>query len=427
VDQVSSQPALSHVRGQNHNHPSSGLAKFTTWGCTRGLSLGRVTASTIRLPGRLLRTVGSALSAPGKGLRLLGDHVAKNGNWFSRAAGAMLKGLGHIVGLPGKIVKGAGNVIGGVAGLVGHAVTFGEKALIASVKGLGAFALGTVSLIGTVFTAGQWSLPKAGLSKAGEILKNIWMTQGEPQVGLTKAKAQEMLPRAKLMAVTCSSHDDRLPDGFTSLRRDEIPAKYQKWFQEPTNGDVKNKAYLNSDAWSALRVSVTKSPEGKVILAFKGTDPNPMNGRFATVKSDLMGAMGVADSAFRDARDLVKAFVAKYGRDSVEVMGHSLGGALAQFSGIKCGIKVTSFNGMGLTPHLRDKLVDYSELFSRRTNMSQAQVEHFDTAHDPLSQKAQTRYMPFGLTQLGDRFKVGGMSGHSMSGVYTDIESIANS
>ncbi|MDK2122949.1 lipase family protein [Parachitinimonas caeni] len=175
---------------------------------------------------------------------------------------------------------------------------------------------------------------------------------------------------------------------------------------------------------SALEVSVSKGPDGKVYVAFKGTDGK----RPGTCAADALGAFGVADSSFRMARDLVKEMVAMHGADNVHVVGHSLGGTLAQFAGIKAGVPVTCFNSMGLPGHLCDKLIDLRELGSGQSKLKQAHVEHINSEGDALSQKLQTRYLPFGLTQVGERYKVEGASGHSINaknGLLSELNKLA--
>ena len=379
---VNSGPAsgLRQITGSGSRVPESDLTACTTWG--NGVSLGRVVASAIRLPGRGLVELGK---------------LADNSN------SAIARGLGGIS-------KVMGNAIGAASGIAGQAVTLAERALINSLKGLGGLCLTMVGLLPRLF--GHTATLDAGVA----LVKVAWMTRGQSHQPLTAEVATRIGPLAELMANTCSGSAKKLPEGFTALKKDQLPQRWQQDYREPEANNPNGKGMLKTDALSALQVSLSTDSQGTVYVCFKGTDV----ARPATVLSDALGAFGVADSSFRMARDLVADLSNKY-PGKVHVMGHSLGGALAQFAGIKAGVPVSCFNSMGLPAHLCDKLVDLKEL-GQNSKLQHAKVEHFNSDHDLLSTKAQTRFMPIGLSQLGVRYKVEDGGGHRMGALKEGIQ-----
>lgn len=117
----------------------------------------------------------------------------------------------------------------------------------------------------------------------------------------------------------------------------------------------------------------------------------------------------------------MKAFVDKHGKDNVEVTGHSLGGGLAQYAGIKHGTKVTAFNSMGLHVHLRDRL--------GADKLDRANVTHVNSSGDPLSQKVENgRFGIDASAQVGKRYVIETEhnGGHKMANVLDGVVKTAN-
>ena len=179
-----------------------------------------------------------------------------------------------------------------------------------------------------------------------------------------------------------------------------------------TPGKSENDPFiLTGDAWSALKVAVYKRGD-TMVLSFVGTQPAKRPG---TLKSEAGAALGIKDRAFQDADRLVKAFAQQYG-GKVEVLGHSLGGGLAQYAGIKHGLKVTAFNSMGLHVGLRDRLAH---------KLDDANVTHVNTSGDPLSQKVE--HGVFGLdasSQVGKRYVIEHSGGHRMEAVTAGLDAL---
>lgn len=159
---------------------------------------------------------------------------------------------------------------------------------------------------------------------------------------------------------------------------------------------------LTGSAWSGLAVDVYKQDNGKIALAFGGTNGIP-DGTWVT---SAAATVGIQPSAFKQATKLVSAFVKKHGADNVEIWGHSLGGALAQYAGIDNGVKVTAFNSLGLHVTQRNELGG---------KMSHANVTHVNTGGDWLSQGVQHITAATQVTTTGQLFFIPGDGGHNDS------------
>jgi hypothetical protein len=388
---------LAQIKGATSSTKHCDLSKFTTWGGS-GLSLGRLIGSTLRLPGRLIAKTGVGIEAAG----------AKISNTAGR----------FVVNNTGSGIKNLGNILGAAAGMTGSLVTLAERGVFNSLKGLAGITVGGIGL-----TTGLLSLGKYGSSMrstGATLIKNAFMTRGEPAQKLTQAKASEIANLITLQRAVGSGKDNVLPKGFTALKKAEIPAKFQRYYKEASTEKEKT-LLMTGKLTSALRVSISRGPNNEIYVAFKGTDGKP-----GTLTSDVLGVLGIADSSFRMARDLVGDLAKMHGAENIHVQGHSLGGALAQFAGIKAGVaSVTCFNSLGLPGVLCDKLVDLNEIGKGKLKHA-TNVEHFNSSADKLSQGIQSLHLPFGLSQLGTRYVVEG-GRHSFPGLQDAINTLARS
>lgn len=370
---------LDQIQGTASPHSSStiDLSRFTTWG--NGLSLGRLVGGAVRLPGR--------------GLEKLGEYC-EGSDW----RGVHYFGVG---------ARSLGSLIGAIGSIVGQVITLSERLFLNSLKGLGGVALVMAGAIALPF--GNTSLFDRGVSW----LKDAWMTRGEaqdvvPWHGDHRARAAD-LAESMLVAEQgcfdfldgwCEAMGAEQEEGATVSQDRKIPERWQSRYT--CLGDDGSFGVISG---LSVPVGVRWGEDGTVFIAFPGMH----DGR--SFVSALLGAIGVVDETFRKAREVVQDFAAQY-PGKVHVLGHSLGGALAQFSGIKADVPVTCFNSMGLPAGLTDRLVDISEVGQGK--LTRARVEHFNSNDDWLAQKLQTRFAPFGLSQLGCRHKVAEARGHFM-------------
>jgi hypothetical protein len=351
----------------------------------------------------------------------------------AREIGIMIQG-GHDSGLrywAGAAVKGLASITGAAAGVVGGAVSVGEAVVSnlggAALRLLGAGALGVAGAVAKgVGLLGSPSADHAGtvmLRTARDLATGISFLRKGEQTAVPPGAARRVAPLAMLARISGSGKlaNSDPPQGF--LRMTD-PAEIPETLLSVEGGGtgeaarlrLSPKGQLAGDKWSALKIGVFSKADAQggttYYLSFVGTQ---FGRRIATVKSDLAQGIGIEDSAFQEADAVVKAFVDKYGKDSVHVIGHSLGGALAQWAGIRNGVPVTAFNSAGLHINLRNQLGAH--------RIDEARVEHFNTARDPLSQVGEGRRSPLDASsQVGQRYLIPNSKGHRMEAVVAGLE-----
>jgi hypothetical protein len=89
----------------------------------------------------------------------------------------------------------------------------------------------------------------------------------------------------------------------------------------------------------------------EVIVAFSGTMGGLLTAPISQTTANLRIGVNIIPNMAGSAKALVKAAAAT--AKPVSVVGHSLGGALAQVVGVWMGIPFISFNGPGMVTHLR--------------------------------------------------------------------------
>lgn len=134
---------------------------------------------------------------------------------------------------------------------------------------------------------------------------------------------------------------------------------------------------------TGLRAAVyERNTDGAIVVAFAGTE-------FDDIKDWLNNgeqALGGIPPQYLQAVELVAAAKEKYG-DRVQVVGHSLGGGLAAFAGLLCGVRTHTFNAAGLGAGARvwawaDGKLDANRALITNVNLadegltSEAWIEH---------------------------------------------------
>jgi|GEM_PF-1912014 hypothetical protein len=169
------------------------------------------------------------------------------------------------------------------------------------------------------------------------------------------------------------AHREQIPSSILA-RRTEQPNNTGEILNLHIDTDNWGATVLVGDGWSSLHVGVFVNQDGKIVLVFPGSET------CGNVKTIAAANLGIVDSAFQDAQKLVAAFVDKYpGR--VELVGYSMGGALAQYAGISNDVEqITVFNSMGLHVSLRNEL---------GSKITHAAVTHVNAGNDGLSQQVE--------------------------------------
>ena len=291
----------------------------------------------------------------------------------------------------------------------------------AGLKGIGNITGGTTSVIGNSI-----SVMESGVSNSINMtskafhndLKGNDFNLKNKQEPLRYSGAKEVLEKAKLTNFVCTDYFNECPKGLVQATSSDIPKTVlvKGLYTDSKSGNKTEKSTgkvlklridkpskdglttLSGDSWSALKVGVfkTDSEPKKIALVFVGTAGGS---RIATVKSDLSSAIGIKDSAIQNASKLVQEFVKEYGKDNVEVMGHSLGGGLAQYSGIRNEVKVTAFNAMGINLNLRNKLGN--------EKLNNSNVTLINNYKDVLSQYVEAgRFGVDSSSQVGKRYQI---------------------
>ncbi|WP_053076773.1 hypothetical protein [Caenimonas sp. SL110] len=379
------------------------IDRYTTWGSR--FSVGSVLNQALRY---------LTLSEPAR----------KFGNWVQR---------GHDSGVQyaaGAVIKGLASITGAASAVVASVVTVAET-IVANVVGttlriVGSAALGLAGVSAKLVGLASPSASRAGdrivgtakgLVKGISLVNNTARQETIPPHMMTRARDMARLARIT-GSTTADVRAQKLPEGFTRANRGVVPREILS-IEGGGNGKASKLRFdeasgtLSGDRWSGLKVGVyvEEDAQGNGIayhLSFVGTQA----GRPATFKSDAAQSfLGFEDSAFHEADAIVKAFVARYGADRIRLQGHSLGGGIAQWAGIRNSggdhpVKVTCFNAAGLHINMRNRL--------GHALIAKSDIEHFNTAKDFLSQKAEGARSPFLGAQVGRRYVIPESRGHSL-------------
>ena len=369
----------------------------------------------------------ATLSAPARkiGNEIQGGYDSHAGTKLGKArywTGAVFKGLANITGGASSATSGVASVSVAAISNLGDVMQRLKKGAELSLQGSAEKVLSHVPR-GQGERWGSSEYAKQIFQQAKATLKPSYVQKAQQET-LTVQGADAVTDAAKLARVSASSQYREMPEGYQHATFDDIPGSILAKREDGTGGDgSKLKLHvrsgsaenppllLKSDGWSALKVAVYKRGD-TTVLSFVGTQPAK---RPATVKSDVAGALGIKDSAFQDADRLVSEFKKSTG-GKVEVIGHSLGGALAQYSGIKHGVKVTAFNSMGLHVNLRDRLAD---------KLDSANVTHVNTSGDSLSQVVENGLGGLDASsQVGKRYVIADSGGHRMDNVTAGLDKL---
>jgi hypothetical protein len=337
------------------------------------------------------------LRAPGKGLRRLGLNIQGTHNQRFSTAESKARYFS------GGIFKTIGNFLGGTAGLVGGVIVKTEHAI----RDYGGFAL-RLAGAGLLGGAGVAKLAAGHLAQSDQLQQSGLNMLHSAKVLVTDAplmlrnveQSIDVSVAKKYLADVQAVHNDT----GRPLRDAEFPVELIsiKGGHQIQKNEMTGESVIRTGGWSDVTITPSWSKDSKIspdpsqpktlYLNFQGTNFTGLRHGEAqglkNIRTDLVQALGVPDTAFREARDVVKAFAEKYKDQpnvSIRIVGHSMGGALAQFAGLAAStpdkpIHVTCFNSMGLHPHLLEKLG------GDRINDYGVNVIHFSNKDDGLKQ-----------------------------------------
>lgn len=99
---------------------------------------------------------------------------------------------------------------------------------------------------------------------------------------------------------------------------------------------------------SGMQAAVYKNTQGKIVIAYRGTQLTDSGDLFADFNI-MLGS--IPQAQLTDAENFYKAVVAQYGSNNIVITGHSLGGAIAQIIGSKTGIPTYTYNAPGMATY----------------------------------------------------------------------------
>lgn len=385
---------LGNIRGKSPDRTQGDLAhQYLAWSAGgKSFSVGHA--------------LGALTGLFGRGFRMAGDKLqgTQNQKWDPDASRA---DQARHVG--GRVLKGLGNILGAATDFAFGTVAAAERKIsdlagfALRLAGAGLLGIGAGLAYGAGKLAGNTSIGESGLELARDLVVNSPMLTRGNQQQVTVEVARNF--QVDLQRVRLEPDDVPTRDKF---KLSEFPQAVKDRFIVDENGDVDSatgvggRPQVRSGAYTDVRVDPTwaKDANGNKVLylEFHGTRTG-MN-----VKSDLAQGLGIRDGAFRDAKDITRMFVEEYSRRNppveVRLVGHSMGGALAQYAGISAGngMKVTCFNSAGLHPMTLEKL--------GAARINRSNVTHFNNSNDWLSQRVEARFSPLVGVQVGTRYVI---------------------
>jgi hypothetical protein len=130
--------------------------------------------------------------------------------------------------------------------------------------------------------------------------------------------------------------------------------------------------------------------DGKAIVAFRGTDLSGKN-KWADLGTDMLITLGLQNlsSRFRNAKKTTQKAIQKYGKENVNVTGHSLGGSTALYVNSKLGTEAHAFNP-GVSPVDVQKSggifnINHVLGFFGKKPKVRANAHSYITGYDPIS------------------------------------------
>lgn len=149
----------------------------------------------------------------------------------------------------------------------------------------------------------------------------------------------------------------------------------------------------------AIRARVSEDLHNDVLYVnFSGLTPKTLG---SDIKFIIKNLFGYETKEMRKALDLVDKVMDKNPNKKIIITGHSMGGALASYCGIKRQCQVVNFNAMGLRASLLKKMAN---------DINHSDIININTKNDWLSQYVQRGV----LTQPGQRYRLDSFSGHGL-------------
>ena len=112
-----------------------------------------------------------------------------------------------------------------------------------------------------------------------------------------------------------------------------------------------NNVQVIYDSQTGLQLALYEnSTTGDYVIAVRGTD-EPLNGDIATnIRMYLSTISDMLPSTFLEATGVVESLISTYGLSSANttIVGHSMGGSIAQYLGSSSGFETLTYNAYGV-------------------------------------------------------------------------------
>ncbi|HEY3591021.1 MAG TPA: lipase family protein [Buttiauxella sp.] len=220
-------------------------------------------------------------------------------------------------------------------------------------------------------------------------------TANDPQVALTPAIASDALI-ASQVAAKGYFKNVVFERKINVIPRTDYPDDFKG------NGGLYSEGAIHMGAYF-----IPGQPTLKKTTSYKcGSDNNVIYLGFSgyndhhDVKFIFKCLFGKETKEMKKAAELVDAFKKQQPNKKIVLVGHSMGGALASYCGIKHDLDVVNFNGMGLSRHLIKRL---------QKGKSSCHITNINTQKDWLS-----RLQKSALIQPGQRYKLSLFTGHGL-------------
>jgi hypothetical protein len=397
---------LGTIHGPSSNRTQGDLAhQYLAWSVGgKGFSVGHALGALTGSVGRVFRKAGDLVQG------------ADNQRWETSKSG-----FRHVTG---KVLKGIGNILGAATDFAFSTVATWERRVsdlagfALRLAGAGVLGVGAGLAYGVGRLGGDASVGRAGLEFARDLVVNSPMLTRGREKALTDDAAKTFFKDVERVNLSPMS----IREAY-KFKENDFPEAVKKKFvvdmkADPGTYGTDARPQVRSGSWTDVRVDPSWATDDKgkrvLYLNFHGSRSAQ------NWKSDFAQGLGIRDGAFRDAKEITRMFVEEYSRRDppieIRLVGHSMGGALAQYAGISMnnGMKVTCVNSAGLHPMTLEKLG------AERINNSS--ITHFNNSNDWLSHRLEAKLSPLGGVQVGTCYVVPNESSIKQSHAPDNIE-----
>lgn len=127
---------------------------------------------------------------------------------------------------------------------------------------------------------------------------------------------------------------------------------------EPQVGEYKifqdsntNQQVIYNDPNIGLQIALYQSATGDYVIAVRGTEPFALDGDMTTNVNMFVSTIAdMLPSAFIEALQFIEPLMETYNLNSsnTTIVGHSMGGSIAQYLGASTGFKTLTYNAYGV-------------------------------------------------------------------------------